>query len=130
MTTHNTSDYVLLTHLNDHMNKNPSYPGDWHKLFYNYINNREYNSNRLQLLDNDLLNDYKFEDIDDMILKIGKAIRNVDQTWCKENIIGFTHSETTQNISLSKSPYVYNENIKPFEFWKRFVYQMLIYRYG
>ena len=125
----NTKEYILLTHLNDHMNKNPSYPGDWYKLFYNYINNKQF-TKELLLKDNHLLFDYNFTDIDNMIILIGEAFRSVDKKWCKEYIIGYEHSEKTKNTILSKSRYIYDEKRDKLHFWYRFLSQMLIFRYG
>ena len=110
----NNNSYNLLIEVNKHMNKNPSYPGDWYKKFYIYINE----------------NGYKFTNIDNMIIEIGKAFRNVDKEWCKENIEGYIHSETNKNTILSKGLIIYNEHKDPIDFWKRFLSQMLIYRYG
>lgn len=110
----NNSNYILLTKINEHMNKNPSYPGDWIEKFYNDINK----------------NGYKFSSIDDMIIEIGKAFRDVDEDWCKKNIVGYIHSEENKNTILSKRRIIYDEYKEPKDFWKRFLAQMLIYRYG
>ena len=107
------NNYNLLIEVNNHMNNNPSYPGDWFKKFYN-INK----------------NGYNFQSIDDMVIKIGKAFRNVDEDWCKKNIEGYIHSETNKDRILSKGRITYVEHKEPVDFWKRFLSQMLIYRYG
>lgn len=110
----NKDSYNLLIEVNNHMNKNPSYPGDWFEKFYNHINK----------------NGYNFSSIDDMIIEIGKAFRNVDENWCKKNIDGYIHSETNKDTILSKGRVTYDEYKEPVDFWKRFLSQMLIYRYG
>ena len=103
----------MLLKVNEHMNKNPCYPGDWFIKFY--YDTRE---------------TYKFKDMDEMILEIGKAFRNTDEKWCNQNIIGYSHSETNKNQFLSKTPETYDEKTEPVRFWERFLAQMLIYRYG
>ena len=123
---------ALLTCVNYHMNSKPAYPGDWLNAFPNFINNKEY-INNIESLDSNsinLLSEYNFTDINSMVLEIGKAFRGVDENWCNENIVGYKHSEYYKSTPLSKGPTIYNENIETIDFWKRFLSQMLIYRYG
>ena len=108
------SQYFLLYQVNNHMNTNTLYPGDWYPSFYTHINK---------------LN-YKFTNITNMILEIGAAFRSIGDVWCRENITGYKHSEDYKNISLSKTIYVYDESKESLFFWRRFLAQMLIYRYG
>tara|TARA_B100001175_G_scaffold297796_1_gene287835 strand:- start:618 stop:935 length:318 start_codon:yes stop_codon:yes gene_type:complete len=103
----------LLIEVNNHMNQNPMYPGDWLLKFYN---------------DKKYL--YSFKDIDHMILMIGDAFRRTDKTWCKKYILGYDYCEYNKNKSLSKALLVYDENLDKLNFWKRFLSQMLVYRYG
>lgn len=103
----------LLLEVNNHMNQNPQYHSDWFLQFYN---------------DKKYL--YNFKNIDDMILTIGKTFRNIDKNWCKEHILGYDYCESNKNHSLSKALLVYNENTDKLQFWKRFLSQILVYRYG
>ena len=103
----------LLLEVNNHMNQNPLFPGDWFLQFYN-----------------DKKNLYNFKNIDDMILTIGKTFRKIDKNWCKKHILGYNYCEYNKNKSLSKALLVYNENTDKLNFWKRFLSQMLVYRYG
>lgn len=103
----------LLLEVNNHMNQNPMYPGDWFSQFYN-----------------DKKHVYKFKSIDDMILIIGKTFRDIDKNWCKTHILGYNYCESNKKRSLSKALVVYDENIEKLNFWKRFLSQMLVYRYG
>tara|TARA_B100000401_G_C52621735_1_gene631724 strand:- start:365 stop:682 length:318 start_codon:yes stop_codon:yes gene_type:complete len=103
----------LLLEVNNHMNENPSYPGDWFLQFYN---------DKKEL--------YNWTNMDDMIIMIGKTFRNTDEVWCQENIIGYSYCESNKNNILSKARCVYDENTDKLNFWKRFLSQMLIYRYG
>ena len=107
--------YKLLKDVNEHMNRHPYYPGDWLQTFYNYSKFDE---------------DYKFENIDNMILVIGDSFRSVDDSWCREHIRGYNHSEDNKNRWLSKGQTIYDETTEPLEFWTRFIAQMLIFRYG
>ena len=123
---------ALLICVNHHMNSNPLYPGDWLQAFPNYINSRKY-INELDTLENDsieLLDTYNFPDTDSAVLEIGRAFRSVGKEWCKENIVGYEHSEYNKNTILSKGRITYDENTETLDFWKRFLCQMLIYRYG
>ena len=104
----------FLLKISNHMDKNPSYPGDWFNSFMNYCNK----------------NDYSFKNIDEMILYIGSIFRETDDKWCRENIRGYSHSENNKNNWLSKTQTIYNEDTQKLDFWKRFLAQMLIYRYG
>lgn len=108
------SDKNFLLEINNHMNENPSYPGDWFNLFMNYCNK----------------NGHSFKNTDEMILYIGDIFRENDDTWCREKITGYSHSEDNKKNSLSKSQTIYDEDKEKLDFWKRFLGQMLIYRYG
>jgi hypothetical protein len=108
------SNKEFLQELNNHMDKNPSYPGDWYKLFLEYCNK----------------NGHSFKNSDEMILYIGSVFRENDDTWCRENITGYSHSENNKNNWLSKSQTIYDEDKEKLDFWCRFLGQMLIYRYG
>tara|TARA_B100000401_G_C52803720_1_gene719996 strand:- start:244 stop:561 length:318 start_codon:yes stop_codon:yes gene_type:complete len=103
----------LLLEVNNHMNQNPMFPGDWFLQFYN---------------DKKYL--YSFKNIDDMILKIGTTFRSIDKTWCKAHIMGYSYCEYNKNKSLLKEKLVYDEKLDKLNFWKRFLSQMLVYRYG
>ena len=102
----------LLLKVNNHMNQNPLYPGDW---FLQFFNDYKYL--------------YNFKNIDDMIIKIGTTFRNTDKAWCKEHIMCYNYFKSKKKIILSKTPQVYDENIDKLNFWKRFLSQMLVYRY-
>ena len=104
----------FLLDLNNHMDKNPSYPGDWYNLFINYCNK----------------NGNSFKNTDEMILYIGSIFRETDENWCRENITGYSHSEDNKNNWLSKGQTVFNEEKEKLNFWYRFISQMLVYRYG
>ena len=104
----------FLLELNNHMDKNPLYPGDWFKSFIDYSNK----------------NGHSFKNTDEMILYIGSIFRETDDKWCRENINGYSHSEDNKNNSLSKSKKIYDEEKETLDFWYRFVGQMLIHRYG
>ena len=108
----------FLLGLNNHMDANPLYPGDWFKSFIDYSNDY---SNK---------NGHYFNNIDEMVLCIGSIFRETDDKWCRENINGYSHSEDNKNNSLSKSQTIYDEEKETPEFWYRFVGQMLIHRYG
>ena len=108
------SNKEFLQELNNHMDKNPSFPGDWFKLFLEYCNK----------------NSHSFKNTDEMILYIGSIFRETDDKWCRENINGYSHSENNKHNSLSKSQTIYDEEKETPEFWYRFVGQMLIHRYG
>ena len=103
----------LLIEVNNHMNENPMYPGDWFLKFYN-----------------DKKHLYSFKDIDHMIIEIGNCFRSMDKIWCKENIVGYDYCEYNKKKSLSKAQIIYDENDDKLNFWKRFLSQMLVYRYG
>ena len=104
----------FLLEINNHMDNNCLFPGDWFNSFMNYCNK----------------NGHSFKDTNEMILYIGDTFRENEDTWCRENIRGYSHSENNKNNWLSKSQTIYNEDTQKLDFWKRFLAQMLIYRYG
>ena len=108
------SNQEFLIQIDNHMDKNPSYPGDWFKLFLEYCNKK----------------DYSFKTTDEMILYIGDTFRETDDKWCRENIKGYSHSENNKNNWLGKTQTIYNEDTQKLDFVKRLLAQMLIDRYG
>ena len=108
----NNKEFLL--DLNNHMDNNPRFPGDWFKLFLDYCNK----------------SGHSFKSTDEMILHIGSIFRETDDKWCREKITGYSHSEDTKNNWLSKSQIIYDEDKEKLDFWYRFLGQMLIDRYG